>query len=102
MPRISRIVALNLPHHIIQRGNYRQNVFAHDSDRKKYLKFIAYYSKKYYLEIVSYCLMDNHVHFIVIPKAEDSLAKTFSISHTLYSRYYNNKNGLSGHLWQGR
>ncbi|MBN1527285.1 MAG: transposase [Candidatus Omnitrophica bacterium] len=102
MPRIARIVAIDHPHHITQRGNYRQNVFTNDADRKQYLEFIAYYAKKLHLEIISYCLMDNHVHFIAIPKHEDSLSKTFSIAHTRYSQYFNNKMSSSGHLWQGR
>ena len=46
--------------------------------------------------------MDNHVHFIVIPRKEDSLAKVFSISHMRYSQYFNKKRSASGHLWQGR
>jgi putative transposase len=46
--------------------------------------------------------MDNHVHFIVIPRKEDSLAKVFSISHMRYSQYFNKKKKASGHLWQGR
>jgi putative transposase len=46
--------------------------------------------------------MDNHVHFIVIPREEDSLSKVFSISHMRYSQYFNKKKKASGHLWQGR
>ena len=75
MPRIARIVAVGLPHHITQRGNYRQEVFLDDSDRRQYLFWIQEYSLKYHLSILAYCLMSNHVHFIAIPQEEDSLAK---------------------------
>lgn len=102
MPRIARIVAIDHPHHITQRGNYQQSIFTNDADRKQYLEFIAYYSRKHHLEIISYCLMDNHVHFIAIPKHEDSFSRTFGIAHTRYSQYFNNKMSSSGHLWQGR
>ncbi len=91
-----------IPHHIIQRENYRQNVFLDDSDKRRYLSLIADYSQKYRLKILAYCLMDNHVHFVVIPMNADSMAKTFSISHTLYSQYFNKKMKVFGHLWQGR
>lgn len=102
MPRTARIVVPNLPYHITQRGNYRQDVFEDDEDRVSYLSWINDYSKKYKLSIVAYCLMDNHVHFIVIPRDDFSLAKVFSISHMRYSQYFNKKKKASGHLWQGR
>lgn len=102
MPRIARIVAAGFPHHITQRGNYRQDIFRDDSDRKQYLAYISEYSRKYNLIILAYCLMNNHIHFIVIPKDADSLARTFSIVHTRYSQYFNKKMNVFGHLWQGR
>ena len=46
--------------------------------------------------------MTNHVHFIVIPKKEQSLAKIFNAVHMRYSHYINGKRGVKGHLWQGR
>lgn len=102
MPRIARLVVPDYPHHITQRGNYRQDVFKGDADRIQYLEFISYYSKKYHLEILGYCIMNNHVHFIGIPKREDSLAMAFRTAHTRYSQYFNKKIKACGHLWQGR
>lgn len=102
MPRIARVVAVGLPHHITQRGNYRQDVFLDAPDREKYLSWIQEYSNKYSLAILAYCLMQNHVHFIVIPEKEDSLAKTFNAAHMRYSHYFNKKLKATGHLWQGR
>jgi len=46
--------------------------------------------------------MPNHAHFIAIPKMPDSLAKTFKITHMLYSQYVNKNRSRVGHLWQGR
>jgi putative transposase len=46
--------------------------------------------------------MPNHVHFIAVPHNEYSMARTFNTCHMLYSQYFNRKNGLIGHLWQGR
>ncbi len=102
MPRIARIVVPDYPHHITQRGNYRQDVFRDDADRRHYLTLIVDYSRKFNLTIFSYCLMDNHVHFIAMPHSEDALADTFQIVHTRYSQYFNKKLKAAGHLWQGR
>jgi len=102
MPRIARVVAVGLPHHITQKGNYRQDVFLDADDRSLYLTWIQEYSLKYKLSILAYCLMRNHVHFIAIPFKADSLAKTFNTVHMRYSQYFNKKLRQRGHLWQGR
>ena len=102
MPRISRPVAVGYPHHITQRGNYRQNVFESDGDYLQYLDWLQQYSRKYSLKIWAYCLMNNHVHFVSVPLEITSLAKTFHTLHMRYSQYINQKRGAVGHLWQGR
>jgi len=102
MPRIARVVAVGLPHHITQRGNYQQNVFINEDNRKQYLAWINEYSVKYGVTVLAHCLMPNHVHFIAIPKGSDSLAKTFNTAHMRYSQYFNKKLKQRGHLWQGR
>jgi REP element-mobilizing transposase RayT len=40
MPRIARAVAVGFPHHITQRGNYRQRVFEGDDDYRQYLEWL--------------------------------------------------------------
>ncbi len=102
MPRIARAVAVGFPHHITQRGNYQQRVFAAESDYKLYLSLAEEYSIKANLEIWAYCLMPNHVHLVVVPRNPDSMARCFSLVHTRHSRYFNRKTGRKGHLWQSR
>lgn len=102
MPRISRAVAIGYPHHITQRGNYKQYVFEDEEDYIRYLGWLKEYSRKYSLKLWAYCLMNNHVHFVCVPMEKDSLAKTFNTLHMRYSQYFNKKKSALGHLWQGR
>jgi putative transposase len=102
MPRISRAVAVGYPHHLTQRGNYRQTVFAKAEDYGHYLELLGHYAQRHDLEIWAYCLMPNHVHLVGVPQAEDSLAKVFHCVHMLYSQYVNRKTEAAGPLWQGR
>ena len=102
MPRIARIVAPGHPYHVTQRGNYRQAIFRNDEDRSQYLSWVNEYSRKFHLSVWAYCLMDNHVHFIVQPREKESLAKVFSVVHMRYAQYFNKGRKASGHLWQGR
>jgi putative transposase len=102
MPRTARIVAKGYPHHVTQRGNFRQQVFDSDFDKAQYLEFVAGYTTQYGVEVLAYCLMSNHIHFIVIPEEVDSISKAFNRAHFRYSQYYNKKKNQKGHLWQGR
>jgi len=102
MPRVARITAIGYPHHVTQRGNYRQRVFKSQNDYKQYLSWLKEYSDKNALDIWAYCLMPNHVHFICVPQNSDSLARTFNTLHMRYAQYVNKKQGMCGHLWQGR
>jgi len=102
MPRIARVVAIGYPHHITQRGNYKQSLFEDDDDRIMYLSLIKSESVKRHLRILAYCLMSNHVHYIAVPDRDDAMALTFKYAHMKYSQAINKRNGVIGHLFQGR
>lgn len=102
MPRQARIVIPKIPHHVTQRGNYRQDVFEEESDYSRYCTWMSQYAQKYELEILAYCLMRNHVHFIVVPNKAESLARVFNTVHMRYAQFVNHRHDARGHLWQGR
>ncbi|MFQ5585279.1 MAG: transposase [Thermodesulfobacteriota bacterium] len=102
MPRIARAVAPGYPHHVTQRGNYQQNIFKDEEDYRQYKSWLEAYSRREGLRIWAYCLMTNHVHFVCVPDRETSLSRTFNTLHMRYSQYFNKKQGVKGHLWQGR
>lgn len=102
MARKARIVVENMPHHVMQRGNYGQDVFFDDEDYQIYLKWMNEYADKYCLQVLGYCLLPNHIHFIVVPEKKSSMSRVFNIVNMKYSQYINKKMGESGHLWQGR
>lgn len=102
MPRVSRAIAVGYPHHVTQRGNYRQTVFAEESDYARYLELLADFCPKYGLDIWAYCLMPNHIHMVGVPGRQESLARLFNTVHMLYAQYFNRKRNATGHLWQGR
>ena len=102
MPRGARIVLPDIPHHVTQRGNRRQPIFFGDSDRHAYRDLIALYGRRYGTRCLAWCLMDNHVHLILVPSSVDGLRATLAGAHTAYSQRINRAQGLSGHLFQGR
>jgi len=91
-----------MPHHIVQRGNNRQDVFFVDADREAYLSILKEQSEKYGLDVLGWCLMTNHVHLVARPQSEDSLALAVSRTDYIYTQTINRLHGRSGHLWQNR
>ena len=102
MPRIARIVIPDVPYHVTQRGNNRQDVFFTDDDRRFYLETLREQSEKFGLDVLGWCLMTNHVHLVAVPRRPDSLAKAAGRADWLYARAINRLHRRSGHLWQNR
>jgi putative transposase len=102
MPRAARFVIPRYPFHITHRGNNKEEIFQSDEDRRRYLYWFEEAKQKYGMRIISYCLMDNHVHYIAIADNELSFARTINAVHMRYAQYFNQKNKRVGHLWQGR
>lgn len=102
MPRQARVVVPGLPHHLTQRGNRGMDVFFSDADRQRYLLWLGKYARLHELIIWAYCLMDNHVHFIVVPGRPDSIAAVLRPLQTRHSRHINTEHEWTGHVWQGR
>ncbi len=102
MPRIARIVGIGYPHHIIQRGNNRQNIFFDQEDKRLYLGWLKKYSLECSCTIHAYCLMNNHVHLLVVPQYNYSLAKTMQKLSLTFTQYINKKYKRTGRLWECR
>ncbi len=102
MARHARIVAPNMPHHVTQRGNRRQNVFFCDEDYELYLDLMAEWRARYRVEIWAYCLMTNHIHLIAVPNAVEALANAIGEAHKRYTKEINRRERWTGFLWQGR
>jgi len=101
MPRINRLIVPGIPHHIIQRGNRKQTVFFNDIDHLYYLHLLKENCLIYGLRVWAYCLMDNHVHLIVIPEDQESF-RAISETNRRYTCMVNAREGWRGFLWQGR
>jgi putative transposase len=100
--RLARVIALDTPHHVTQRGNARQAIFASDADRAVYLNLLSHYGPLHGLLLAGYCLMSNHVHLIAVPQRPQSLPLALKETHGRYAAYCNVRNRSSGHVWQGR
>jgi len=102
MARFSRVVVVDVAHHVTQRGNARQVILANDADRVAYLDLLRQSSELYRLSLLGYCLMSNHVHLIVVPHTAGAMSQTLKHTHGRYASYWNARQPSTGHVWQGR
>jgi putative transposase len=102
MGRFARVVLVDVPHHVTQRGNARQAILSDESDCLAYLALLRHYSAFHRLSLLGYCLMPNHAHLIVVPHTSEALAQTLKQTHGRYAAYWNARRLSSGHVWQGR
>jgi len=102
MPRIALAVALEFPHHVVQRGNNRENVFFNEEDKKKYLSLLKEYSGTWDTYILAYCLMSNHVHLLTRPIKNKSLYNMMQGITLCYTQYFNRTHKRTGRLWESR
>ena len=102
MPRQPRTVYPGHPHHVTQRGVRRERIFFSDFDYAAYTHEMRLTCRHYDVEIWAWCLMPNHTHLIMVPPSEDALSRAIAEAHQRYARDINEREGWTGHLWQGR
>jgi putative transposase len=102
MPRSARVVVPGVPHHVTQRGNRQMAIFYADGDRLTYLALLKKACFEQEVRCLAWCLMDNHVHLILVPPSADALRAVLSRTHTSHAQRVNLREGLTGHLFQGR
>lgn len=104
MPRSQRIIEDNVIYHVLNRANGRMQIFDHEKDYLAFEKIIFEAKNKYPVDILSFCIMPNHWHFVLQSKEGNNLAlfmRWLTLTHT--QRWLINKNMVGyGHLYQGR
>ena len=102
MARLPRLTLPGYPHHVIQRGNNRQPIFVSSSDRQLLLDLLDENAKKFEVAIHAYVLMGNHFHLLATPQTTDGLPQMMQALGRRYVRLFNDSQGRTGTLWEGR
>ena len=116
-------------YHIYNRGTDKREVFLDEADFERFLESMTAFntldpigsiyenyfrkkqlgsrtskngSNKKLINIVAYCLNPNHYHFILQQLTEKGIEKFMQRLGTGYTKYFNNRYGRSGVLFQGK
>ncbi len=104
-------------YHIFSRGVNKQPIFIDDLDKEYFLKLLsrylspaneynrrgeAYPSFAQKIELLSYCLMGNHVHLLIHQYPHEAIKKFMASLMTSYSKYFNLRHRRTGVLFESR
>lgn len=102
MARQPRFFVPGEAQHVIQRGNNRTPIFAHDNDYRGFLRWLTEASREHGVLIHAYVLMTNHVHLLATPTHRESLPRALQSVGRRYVQYFNYAYRRTGTLWEGR
>ncbi len=102
MPKLPRFLLSKSYYHIITRGNNKNIIFRKHEDYLYFLNLIKKYKKNHPFDLYHYCLMPNHVHFLVKTKDSYLFSSFMKKLNLSYYHYFKEEYGWAGHFWQGR
>jgi putative transposase len=102
MPRTARALTGGICCHVINRGNARSQVFHDVHDYASFVGLMKGACERVPMRVVGLCLMPNHFHMVLWPRADNDLARWMQWLMTSHVRRHHRRYGTSGHIWQGR
>jgi putative transposase len=104
MPRRARISTGGLAYHILNRRVGRLALFDKPADYMAFKKILNEAHERTGIRIVAYCLMPNHWHLLLWPRANGELSEVMrwiTVTHT--QRWHAHRQSFgSGPVYQGR
>lgn len=86
--------------HIMVQGINKERIFNTDKNKEKYLKLI--YKNNEGVDIIAYCMMNNHAHILVKTENIEKMQNWMKKSNTGYAIYYNKSNDRVGYVFRDR
>lgn len=102
MPRKARIKNDTKVFHVMIQGINQEYIFDEDVEKKTYLKYLKEKIKDKDLQMISYCIMSNHAHFLIYTDDVIQISKLMSQVNTKYAIYYNQKHNRCGFVFRSR
>jgi len=131
MPRRKQVLGTDETYHVLNRGVASLPIFNTDKDYRRFIQLTSYYifidstlsyssfrdlevkQQSEYMEklkkesrraidIYAFCLMPNHIHFLVRQIIDGGITLAFSKIQNAYAKYINLKNRRAGPLFQSR
>lgn len=101
MPRSLRIQYPGAKYHVINRGNYKRDVFAEAGSAQAFVAALEEAVDRYGWRLAAYVVMRNHYH-LALHTPEPNLAAGMHWLQSTFATRFNRMRKENGHLFQGR
>lgn len=101
MARPLRIEFAGAVYHITSRGDRGERIFLDNSDRDELLDVVAQALSRFDAQMLAYCLMGNHYHFVLHTR-QANLSRLMRHINGVYTQRFNQAHRKHGHLFEGR
>lgn len=101
MARQARVESETTFYHVMMRGNNRENIFNTESKKRRFMEYLSAEAVSGAVQVVGWCLMDNHVHLVLKGQMAD-LAQAIKRINIKYAMGFNTLEGRIGHVFQDR
>ena len=102
MARLPRLTLSGYAHHVIQQGNNKQPIFLSSGNYQFFLTLLEEKAHQFKVALHAYVLMPNHFHLLATPTTDVGLPQMMQAIGRHYVRYFNDAQGRTGTLWEGR
>lgn len=89
-------------YHLYNRCVSQRQLFIDEADYLRFLALMKQYLLSAQVNVVAYCLMPNHYHFLLQQTTELPVYLFINKIAQRYARYYNAKYDLKGALWSNK
>ncbi len=102
MPRIARKNLESGFFHIMVQGIKKEEIFYKNEYKQKYIELAKIFLEKQDVKLISYCVMNNHVHMIIYSENIKELTKFMERLNTTYAIHYNKNENRVGYVYRDR
>lgn len=88
--------------HVMVQGIKKENIFYNNKYKEKYIYLMKFFKEKQKIDIISFCVMENHVHIIIYTEDINELTIFMRKLNTTYAINYNKEEKRVGYVFRNR
>lgn len=88
--------------HVMVQGIKKEKIFYNNKYKEKYIYLMKFFKEKQKIDIISFCVMENHVHIIIYTEDINELTIFMRKLNTTYAINYNKEEKRVGYVFRNR
>jgi len=102
MPRVPRFYSDTSYFHVMTQGIKKEFIFNQPQDAKRYISILYNTKDECKINIIAYCIMNNHAHLLLKALKIENLSKFMQKVNGKYAKFYNKKYERVGYVFRDR